>query len=45
MPPLTMGIPPLVTYDGTHALLIALIYGVVFAGAAVLVMWRRDVLE
>jgi ABC-type transport system involved in multi-copper enzyme maturation permease subunit len=44
-PPLTMGIPPLVNYDGAHALVIALVYGVVFAAAAVLVMWRRDVLE
>ncbi len=43
--PITMGIPPLVNYDGAHALVIALVYGVVFAAAAVLVMWRRDVLE
>jgi hypothetical protein len=45
MRPLTMGTPPLVSYDGTHALLLTLAYGVVFAAAAVLVMWRRDVLE
>lgn len=43
--PLTLGISPLVNYDGTHALMTALIYGIVFAVAAVLVMWRRDVLE
>jgi ABC-2 type transport system permease protein len=43
--PITLGIPPLVNYDGAHALLVALAYGVVFAAAAVLVMWRRDVLE
>jgi ABC-2 type transport system permease protein len=44
-PPLTMGITPFVNYDGAHALVIALVYGVVFAAAAVLVMWRRDVLD
>jgi ABC-type transport system involved in multi-copper enzyme maturation permease subunit len=44
-PPLTIGISPFVTYDGTHALLTALAYAVVFAAAAVVVMWRRDVLE
>lgn len=45
MEPVSIGITPFVNYDGTHALLVALIYGVVFAAAAVLVMWRRDVLE
>ncbi len=43
--PLTLGIPPFVTYDGAHALLTALVYGAIFAAAAVVVMWRRDVLE
>jgi ABC-2 type transport system permease protein len=41
----TLGIPPLVSYDGAHALVVALVYGVIFAAAAVLVLWRRDVLE
>ncbi len=45
MPPLTLGIAPLVTYDGAHALLVALVYGTLFALVAALVMWRRDVLE
>ncbi len=40
-----LGITPLVNYDGMHALVVALVYGVVFAASAVLVMWRRDVLE
>jgi ABC-type transport system involved in multi-copper enzyme maturation permease subunit len=40
-----LGITPLVSYDGRHALMVALVYGVVFAASAVLVMWRRDVLE
>jgi ABC-2 type transport system permease protein len=40
-----LGITPLVNYDGTHALVVALVYAVVFAVSAVLVMWRRDVLE
>jgi ABC-2 type transport system permease protein len=40
-----LGITPLVNYDGTHALLVALIYGLIFAASAVLLIWRRDVLE
>jgi ABC-type transport system involved in multi-copper enzyme maturation permease subunit len=40
-----LGITPLVSYDGTHAVMVALVYGVIFAAAAVVVMWRRDVLE
>ncbi len=40
-----LGVTPLVNYDGTHALMVALVYGVIFAASAALVMWRRDVLE
>jgi ABC-type transport system involved in multi-copper enzyme maturation permease subunit len=45
MPALSIGIPPLVTYDGRHVVVVALVYGVIFAAAAALVIWRRDVLE
>jgi ABC-2 type transport system permease protein len=40
-----LGVTPLVNYDGTHALMVALVYGVVFAAVAIVLMWRRDVLE
>jgi ABC-type transport system involved in multi-copper enzyme maturation permease subunit len=45
IPTATLGVTPLVGYDGTHALVVALVYGVIFAAAAALVMWRRDVLD
>jgi ABC-2 type transport system permease protein len=44
-PAQVIGFPPLVNYDGTHALLVALIYGVVFLAIAVILTWRRDVKE
>jgi ABC-type transport system involved in multi-copper enzyme maturation permease subunit len=44
--PLTsIGVQPAVHYDGTHALMVALIYGVIFLGVSILLTWRRDVLE
>jgi len=45
VPAATLGITPFVNYDGTHTLMVALVYAVIFAVAAVGVMWRRDVLE
>jgi ABC-2 type transport system permease protein len=39
------GTQPLVVYDGTHTLLVAAIYGVVFLAVAFFLTWRRDVLE
>jgi ABC-type transport system involved in multi-copper enzyme maturation permease subunit len=41
----SIGFTPMVTYDGTHALLVALIYAVIFAVSAAVVIWRRDVLD
>ena len=41
----TIGFQPLVHYDATHALLTALIYGVIFAGVSVVLTWKRDVME
>lgn len=41
----TIGFQPYVHYDGTHALLTALVYGIIFAAVSVVLTWRRDVLE
>jgi ABC-type transport system involved in multi-copper enzyme maturation permease subunit len=41
----TIGFPPLVSYDGAHALVLTLVYGVVFLAVAVILTWRRDVKE
>jgi hypothetical protein len=41
----TLGIGPWVNYDGTHAVVVALIYSLVFATVAMIVIWRRDVLD
>lgn len=40
-----IGFPPLVTYDGAHALLVTLVYAVIFLAVAVILTWRRDVKE
>lgn len=40
-----LGIMPLVQYDGRHALVVALVYAAIFAAAAMVVIWRRDVME
>jgi ABC-type transport system involved in multi-copper enzyme maturation permease subunit len=45
VPAFTLGTVPPLTYDGTHALMVALAYGAIFAAAAVLTLRRRDVLE
>ncbi len=39
------GIPPLVDVNGTHTLVVALVYGVIFAAAAIILTWKRDVKE
>jgi ABC-type transport system involved in multi-copper enzyme maturation permease subunit len=44
-PAQVIGIPPLVNYDGTHALVVTLVYAVVFLAVAVILTWRRDVKE
>ena len=44
-PAQVIGIPPLVNYDGTHALVLTLVYAVVFFAVAVILTWRRDVKE
>jgi ABC-type transport system involved in multi-copper enzyme maturation permease subunit len=41
----TIGLTPLSTIDGTHAALVVLGYAVVFAAVAIVLTWRRDVLE
>ncbi len=43
--PSAVGIPPLVTVDGTHTLVVALVYSVIFAVVAVALTWKRDVKE
>ncbi|HEY7023228.1 MAG TPA: ABC transporter permease [Ktedonobacterales bacterium] len=44
-PAQVIGFPPLVTYDGAHALVLTLVYAVVFLAIAVVLTWRRDVKE
>jgi ABC-2 type transport system permease protein len=44
-PPQVIGFPPLVNYDGAHALVVALVYAVIFFAVAVILTWRRDVQE
>lgn len=44
-PAATIGFPPFVTVDGTHTLVVTLIYALIFATIAAVIMWRRDVLE
>ena len=42
---LSVGITPLVNVDGTHTLLVALVYTLIFAAVAIVLTWRRDVKE
>ena len=44
-PAQVIGFPPLVNYDGTHAIVLTLVYSVVFLAIAVVLTWRRDVKE
>ena len=37
--------PPLVKVDGTHTLIVALVYGAIFLVAATVLTWKRDVKE
>lgn len=39
------GVQPLVSVSGGHALALILAYSIVFAAAAIVLTWRRDVLE
>lgn len=39
------GAAPLIPVDGTHTLVVALVYGVVFLVAAIVLTWKRDVKE
>jgi ABC-2 type transport system permease protein len=39
------GFSPLVAVDGTHTLVVALVYGVIFLVAAIILTWKRDVKE
>ena len=42
---LSVGIPPLVSVDGRHTLLVTLVYALIFAVVAIILTWRRDVKE
>ena len=42
---LTIGAKPAVPIDGTHTLVVTAIYGLVFLGATIVLLWRRDVTE
>jgi ABC-type transport system involved in multi-copper enzyme maturation permease subunit len=44
-PAQVIGFPPLVNYDGAHALILTLVYAVAFLAVAVILSWRRDVKE
>jgi ABC-type transport system involved in multi-copper enzyme maturation permease subunit len=44
-PAQVIGFPPLVNYDGTHAIVLTLVYAMVFLAIAVVLTWRRDVKE
>jgi len=41
----TIGATPFVAVDGGHTLLITAIYAVIFAAIAIVLTWRRDVME
>jgi ABC-2 type transport system permease protein len=41
----SIGITPLVNVNGTHTLLVALAYAVIFVAVAVVLTWKRDVKE
>ncbi len=41
----SIGAPPLAQVDGTHTLLVTLVYALIFAVVAVVLTWRRDVKE
>jgi ABC-2 type transport system permease protein len=43
--PSPIGIAPLVTVDGTHTLVVTLVYSLIFAVIAIVLTWRRDVKE
>jgi ABC-2 type transport system permease protein len=42
---LNFGASPLVQVDGTHTLMVALVYGLIFLVAATILTWKRDVKE
>jgi len=41
----SLGVAPSGAYDGTHALVVALVYALVFVLVAGVLIWRRDVME
>lgn len=43
--PSSIGIAPSVPVDGTHTLVVTLVYSLIFAVTAVVLTWRRDVKE
>jgi ABC-2 type transport system permease protein len=43
--PFSIGVPPLAQVDGTHTLLVALVYALIFVVIAVVLTWKRDVKE
>ena len=41
----SLGATPWVAVDGGHTLLITAIYAIIFAAIAIILTWRRDVME
>ena len=41
----SIGIAPQASVNGTHTLLVALVYAIIFLAIAVVLLWRRDVKE
>ncbi len=41
----TLGTSPLVNVDGTHTLVVTLVYAIIFLALAIVLTWRRDVKE
>jgi ABC-2 type transport system permease protein len=39
------GVAPYVPIDGTHTLMVALVYSIIFTAVAIVLTWRRDVKE
>lgn len=44
-PATSIGFTPGGTFDATHTLVVALVYGLIFIAIATILTWRRDVLE
>lgn len=45
IPAFSVGTPPIPSVDGTHTLVVALVYAAIFAAVAFYLTWKRDVLQ